>query len=95
MRKIEEAMCEAVKTRTNWESGNTKVSCGNFVKVYLHDNLIYRESVKEGFKEFTLAGWDTNTTRNRLRALDVDVCHVGGVPVYKGEQISDERWYNV
>ena len=25
MRKIEEAMCEAVKRRTNWKSGNMQV----------------------------------------------------------------------
>lgn len=98
MRKIEEAMCEAVKNRKNFERSNTRVQVrdgGNWVKVFLHDNLIYTSCQESGKAQFTLAGWDTNTTRSRLRALGVDVCHVNGVPVYKGEVINDEKWYFV
>ena len=75
MRKIEEAMCAAVKERRNWESGNTRVKVhdgGNWVKVFLHGNLIYTDCQESGERSFTLAGYDTQTARNRCRALGAD-----------------------
>lgn len=96
MRKIEEAMCAAVKERRNWQSGNTRVQVkdgGNWVKVYLWDNLIYTECREDGAKRFTLAGWNTNTTRSRLRALGVDVCQKDYRAYYKNRFIYKNDWY--
>ena len=85
MRKIEEAMCAAVKARTNWASGNTTVkNAGNgLMFVYLFDNLIATISGTVG--SFTLAGWNTKATRSRLRAL--------GVKDFKQVK-DDECWYD-
>ena len=71
MRKIEEAMCAAVKERIDWRGGNTTVKNdgSGFMFVFLHDNLIATISGTVG--SFTLAGYDTKTTRSRLRALGV------------------------
>ena len=96
MRKIEQAMCAAVKARRNWSSGNTQVIVSLdrvHVEVYLHGNIIYTES--SGVKCFTLAGWNTPTTRSRLRALGVNVSTKNYVPMYKGAVINENKWYNI
>ena len=98
MRKIEKAMCAAVKERRNWQSGNTRVEVkdgGNLVKVYLWDNLIYTECLEDGVKRFTLAGWNTNTTRSRLNALGVGVTQRNWLPYYNGHEICSDAWYVV
>ena len=99
MRKIEEAMCAAVKERRNWQSGNTRVEVkdgGNWVKVYLWDNLIYTECREDNdAKRFTLAGWNTNTTRSRLNALGVGVTQLNFFPYYNGHEINSSAWYKI
>lgn len=88
-------MCAAVQERRNWSESNTRVdvlSCGSF-HVYLHNNLIYREVA--GRKMFTLAGWNTNTTKSRLRALGVDVESKRRGVYYNGKEISSREWHNV
>ena len=104
MRKIEKEMCNAVKAQRNFCVSNTQVICsranngGTKVKVYLHGNLIYEEYENlDGAYEryFTLAGWDTPTTRNRLRALGVGVRHINKRPVYNGQVIDKNKWYEV
>lgn len=99
MSKIEEAMRDAVKARTNWQSGNTSVVVsdgGNWVKVMLHGNLIYADSQESGECMFTLAGWNTNVTRSRLRALGIDVRGTmgeNGQPYCQGKAINAKKWY--
>lgn len=101
MRKIEQAMCEAVKNRKNMEKRNTKVvskSIGfgcHYITVFLHDNLIYRYNEAEDWGEFTLAGLDTNVTRNRLRALGVNLTRCGGVTYYGGMVVDKNKWYEI
>lgn len=101
MRKIDEAMCEAVKEHRYWKSGNTEVNVrvdmyGNeHIEVRLHDNLIWKYSEAEDMTEFTLAGWDTPTTRTRLRALGVNLARVGGVTYYGGVAIDRKTWYEL
>ena len=94
MRKIEEAMCAAVKEHKNWNCKNTRVECeDNTVRVFLHGNQIYK--VVDGVKRFTLAGWNTVTTRSRLNALGVGVHTRNYEPTYKGQIIRIGAWYNV
>lgn len=79
MRVIEMEMLGAIVARKNWRKSNTEVLFdrdGNGFGVYLHHNFIARGvSVNHSFQitYATLAGWDTVTTRSRLRALGVDV----------------------
>ena len=85
MRKIEQAMCEAVNNRVNWKSDNTQVENYNGeITVYLHGNAIFR--IVGGVKYWTFAGWPTQTTKSRLRALGVD---------YKKQGHEDTAWYEV
>lgn len=94
MRQIEEKMIQAVKAGKNFRSGNTVVNVdGSGIKVYLHGNCIY--AIYEGVKRFTLAGWNTVTTRSRLNALGVDVRQKNWSPIFNGIEISSCDWYTV
>ena len=86
MRKIEEAMCAAVKERMDWRGGNTTVKNdgSGFMFVFLYDNLIATISGTVG--SFTLAGHNTKTTRSRLAAL--------GVKFDRKVMYRDDSWYN-
>ena len=94
MRGIDKQMSAAVAGRINWGMGNTCVIINsNGLEVRLHGLLIYQE--KDGVKYFTLAGWDTPTTRTRLRALGVDIKRVGGKTYYDGSVVDKNEWYAV
>ena len=96
MRKIEENMVTAVLTYRNVNLSNTSVEVnGGTVTVSLHGNPIFKKDINTGVAVFTLAGWDTNTTRSRLRALDVGVYRKDGLPHYKDNPIEDNVWYKV
>lgn len=91
-------MCEAIKARTNFACGNTQVIIsdgGNYVKVYLHGNLIYINCMESGRAKFSLAGWNTSTTRSRLRAIGIDVRTKNYMPYYNGKQIDEKEFYTV
>lgn len=105
MSKINEMVADAVRSRRSYfKCGNTEVMCDkNSIRVYLHDNLIYKR--ENGKIMFTLAGWNTRVTRNRLAALGVDVyggvcsgwsgCVEGKLAMYNGKVIDSNKWYNV
>ena len=83
MKKNENEMCAAVAAHVNWKSDNTRVEIFNGeLSVILHGNYIYR--VIDGVKWFSLAGWDTQTTRSRLRALGVELTSKGGERYHNG-----------
>lgn len=72
MKKVDLIVSGAIAAKRSICVGNTMVSVtGSDVKVYLHGNLIYKEI--DGKKSFSLAGWNTKTTRARLTACGVDV----------------------
>ena len=93
MRKIESQMIDAIKSETDWKSGNTKVV--NFfndgdkcvvTSVFLHDNLI-AEIQNDSVMIFD-GGWQTTTTKSRLNALCDAFC-VAGEGVFQ----KDFAWY--
>lgn len=94
MRQIEKNMVQAVKAGRNFRSNNTVVTVdGSGIKVYLHGNCIY--TIFQGVARFTLAGWNTVTTRSRLNALGVDVRQKNWTPIYNGIEISTYNWYTI
>lgn len=103
MRTIEQNMVHAFNARKNWKSGNTEVRVSTeggatTVVVLLHGNEIFEESHNlQGLfvRYFTLHGWDTPTTRSRLRALGLEVYRSKGVTMYKGDEIGKNGWYMV
>ena len=100
MRSIDKEMLAAVCEHRNWSSGNTVVVADkDYVQVILHGRIIYEcKGVEEAF---TLAGFDTDVTRNRLRALGVNLfrknnktyaskCNSGANAI----EIDKNEWYN-
>jgi hypothetical protein len=82
MRKIEQQMINAIKSETDWKSGNTKVV--NFFNdgdkcvvssVFLHGNKI--AEVTDHDMTIFDGGWQTNTTKSRLNALCDEFCIAG------------------
>jgi uncharacterized protein YpmS len=80
MRKIESQMIEAIKSETDWKSGNTKVI--NFFNdgdkcvvssVFLHGNKI--AEVTDHDMTIFDGGWQSNTTKSRLNALINEFCN--------------------
>lgn len=68
-RKIEDAMVQAIRTHRNWTSGNTQVQamCDGTVMVFLHGHQIAQVGTETA--HWTLAGWNTATTRSRINAM--------------------------
>lgn len=96
MRKIEEQMAQAVDQGRNWTSGNTQVQAmhGGRVEVRLHGNLIAQRNDRFSPLRFTLAGWNTPTTRSRLNALGAGVyTRKGQAYVPGGVAIADDQWF--
>ena len=72
MKKITQQAVNAFENNKDFKNGNTSVKRGDY---FLHDNKIAEfESLflKDGNRNIniTLAGWNTNTTRERLNGLD-------------------------
>ncbi len=116
MRKIEKALIDAIKANTAFARDNTAFN-PQAGQVFLHGNLIATVStdpntpVNLGQKgdrvfAFTLAGWNTPTTRSRINALSREflgytiVANRAHVPhVFldrddkKGEPIHSGQWF--
>ena len=93
MRKIEQQMINAIKSETDWKSGNTKVV--NFFNdgdkcvvssVFLHGNKI--AEVTDTDMTIFDGGWQTNTTKSRLNALCDEFC-IAGEGVFQ----KDFKWF--
>ena len=79
----------------NFHENNTRVkNDGVMVSLYLHGNRIAFYPVKLKKKVcFTLAGWNTNTTRERLKALGIEIRVKNGIPFYDGKEIDPDDTY--
>ena len=82
MRKIERQMCDAIRNKVNWSSGNTTVFNDNEGNqfVTLHGNLIATIS-NFGDIKLSSCGWQTVTTKSRLNAILDTFLH--GLSVYQ------------
>ena len=80
MRKIETQMNQALRTFSNWSSGNTTVtSTPNEMKVHLHGNHIATlDKITMDLFIFD-GGWQSNTTKSRLNAILDEFAHGSSV----------------
>ena len=89
MRKLEQQMCKAIKDNCNhWSTANTSVikDTEGTHHVYLHGYEIAQ--LGDDWIKVRHAGWRTNTTRSRLRAL---LSEFGSDSDYIGQK--DFIWY--
>ena len=80
MRKIEKQMNNALRTFSNWSSGNTTVtSTPNEMKVHLHGNHIATlDKITMDLFIFD-GGWQSVTTKSRLNAILDEFAHGSSV----------------
>ena len=96
MRKITEETRYYFNRNIKKKLGNTRVDVfGDMTYLYLFDNLIATKDNNTGVIEFTLAGWNSVTTRERLQAIGVKVSSCQWVPYYNGKAISTTEWITV
>ena len=81
MRKIEEQMNMAIRSRKNWSGSNTTVQCfkengvTTEVNVLLHGNCIAWFDTASNDFNISSAGWETVTTKSRLNAILEESLH--------------------
>jgi hypothetical protein len=71
MRKISQDAADSFHADKNFKNGNTQViseDCGNVVRLYLFGNCIAQRTPLA--TTITTDGWMTNTTKERLNALN-------------------------
>ena len=89
MRKIEQQMCAAVQSNSNWQSANTSVHFdeeSGVSIVRLHGNKI--AEIDDTSMTIFDGGWQTNTTKSRLNALCDEFC-IAGEGVFQ----KDFKWF--
>jgi hypothetical protein len=95
-RKITEKASQAFFAGRDFKENNTQVkNDGVFCSLYLWGNRIafYPVNLKKKIC-FTLAGWNTTTTRERLRGIGINIKVKKGVPFYNDKEIETDEIYD-
>ena len=95
MRQIEKEMIAAIKNGRNFGKSNTAVVFnGSVADIYLFGNLIATVTYNNGrfAGRFTLAGYNTVTTRSRLNALNIGVYCKDFTPYVGKRSINKHEW---
>ena len=90
MRKVTEQIKQAFEQGKSLKVGNTKTDGQT---VWLHGNAIVKRD-GWGVVEWSLAGWNTSTTRERINGITgVGIHQVNFEPVLNGEVVDSSDWY--
>lgn len=95
MRKIEQQLKAAWQAGQPLYISNSSVvpDDDGGVSLSLHGNRIAHKD-SDGVVRFTLAGWNTLTTRSRLNnVIGVNVHNLYGSPYLNSEPINSHTWY--
>lgn len=90
MRKITRMMVNAFYKGENLSLSNTTVK--NY-KMFLFGNKI--AWLENNTLYFTLCGWNTPTTRERLNGLGVGISQRNFKPIWNGEEIEKNKIYRM
>jgi hypothetical protein len=92
MRKITQTIKDAWESGEEKRVGNTATDGTN---VYLHNNLIVRRN-EDGSVHATLAGWNTPTTRERIKGITGADIFCRKFEAYVGDEaIGNNEWFEV
>lgn len=71
MRKIEQEMLKAIRSRKDWTNSNTSVSIesADTVNVMLHGHKIAELDFQNNKMKISSCGWQSATTKSRLNVL--------------------------
>jgi len=90
MRKVTQQIKQAFERRESKTIGNTTTD-GN--TVWLHGNAIVKRD-PDGLVRWSLAGWNTPTTRERVNGIaNAGVHQVNFEPVLNGQEINSSDWF--
>lgn len=93
MRKITQQIADAFNECRSLKIDNTKTDGLN---VWLFGKKIISHGGIDNILVFTLAGWNTLTTRERLNGiLPISVTTKKGQAYFNGNPIEDNEWYEV
>ena len=94
-RKITEKIVYAFMNDKNLKLSNTEVTCNGYLtRLFLFDNLIAVKEVFSGKIEITMAGYNTQATRERLNGLpNCRIIQKDFSPYLNGEKIDAWDWY--
>lgn len=83
MRKIEKLVVDAIRSGRGFSRGNTSLTFdpeGKKWYLALHGNLIATGEKGHYASHVALVGWNSATTRSRLRAVGASIWQIRGVP---------------
>ena len=90
MRKVTEQIKQAFESRQRKSVGNTMTDGQT---VWLHGNAIIKRD-PDGLVRWSLAGWNTPTTRERVNGIvDAGVHQVNFEPILNGQEINPNDWF--
>ena len=93
MKTTEKNMIHALNAGINKKvSANTEVYNGT---VYLHGNAIIKRDPTSGKVYVRLSGWNSVTTRSRLRAIGANVRCKDFTPYIDGKVMDLYKWYAI
>ena len=97
MRKVTREIVSAFMNDYNATVSNSSVTTKDGItKLFLFGNCIARKEIATGKIEVTLAGWNTNTTRERLNGIpNVSVTQSNFTPYLNGIEMNSDEWYAV
>ena len=91
MRKVTSEIRAAFISGQKRSVGNTNTDGET---VWLFGNAIIKKV--DSHIEFTLAGWNTVTTRERIKGITgINLYQSGGLPMVDGQVIEDTGWYEI
>ena len=90
MRKVTQQIKQAFERRESKTIGNTTTDGKT---VWLHGNAIVKRD-PDGLVRWSLAGWNTPTTRERVNGIaNAGVHQVNFEPVLNGQEINPSDWF--
>lgn len=90
MRKVTEQIKQAFNNGTSLKVGNTRTDGQT---VWLHGNAIVKRD-PDGLVRWSLAGWNTPTTRERVNGIaNAGVHQVKFEPILNGQVIDSSDWF--
>ena len=90
MRKVTQLIKDAFEQGTSKKVGNTETDGQT---VWLHGNAIVKRD-PDGLVRWSLAGWNTTTTRERVNGIaNAGVHQVAFEPVLNGQVIDSSDWF--
>ena len=96
MRKIDFLAASAFHNNENFRLSNTEVRVNNtHVYLLLHGNLIAEKDISKGLVWCSLAGYNTLTTKSRLRALGANIETKRGKIFANGKEIHSLQWFHL